>query len=415
MVYYCLSWRGIALRGYWGNKMPGFTSSQWQKIDTELGNNPNRYGLPIRRNKSVVIGSFNALKLGSSKNADKRWEFLRNIASRFDLLAIQEVMDELSGIRRLHQSLGSSYRLVVSDTTGAFPGDPGLRERLAFLYRPSRIELRELVSDISYDRSRIVETVRVDIDTWKQFFHDIDHENELRVQEGKKPKSLSQYAHPAFTTFIRTPHCASFAIKPRGNAKPVEFLAINAHTLYGKSKTERNREFFALLDWIIQRARSSKRMYFKNMIVMGDLNMQFGDATIRRSEIIQKLHQLESNLLTGDDAARANFPFLDVHPSMQSLFHTNARKKETFDHIALFIDEHEKGLPTTTDNRQAGQNGKDGYDYGVFDFTELFSQVIHGKLLDDLSSSQISALLSRVNADVSDHMPIWARIPIPGV
>jgi len=65
-------------------------------------------------------------------------------------------MDDLSGIRRLHESLGSSYELLVSDTTGAVPGARGLKERLAYLYRPSRIELKELVSDITVDRSAVI-------------------------------------------------------------------------------------------------------------------------------------------------------------------------------------------------------------------------------------------------------------------
>ena len=400
--------------------MPGFTELQWQAIDQEIRNNPRRYGMPIRRNHSVVIGSFNALKLGKARNTDKRWEFLGRFVSRFDLLAIQEVMDDLSGVRRLHESFGSGFRLVVSDTTGAFPGDRGLRERLAFFYRPSRIELKELLSDITYDRSRIVRRLREDIDTWRNFFLDIDRENEIRAQNNQRPKSLSDFAHPAFTTFIRTPHCASFSIRGRNGTEPIEFLGVNAHTLFGQSTEERNREFFALLDWVVQRAKSRDRMYSKNMIIMGDLKMHFDDAANKLSEIILRLHQLNSNLLSGPNAARANFPFLDVHPDQQSLFSTNARKNQTFDHVAFFIDRDEKGLPQTGSNATAGQAGQAGqaglnsYDYGVFDFAELFAQSVRGVSFSALTASQRNDLLDRAKADVSDHMPIWVRIPIPG-
>ena len=395
--------------------MVGFTSSQWQKIDHKLRNNPARFGMPIRRSGSVIIGSFNALKLGKSTNTSKRWDFLKRFASRCDLLAVQEVMDELSGIRRLHQSLGSNFKLVVSDTTGAFPGSRGLRERLAFLYRPSRIELKELVADITYDRSAITKSLQTDIVLWKNFFDDIDKENEQRRQQGEKAKSLSDFAQPAFLTFIRTPHCASFSIRGKNGADPIEFLGVNAHNLYGNNKEERNREFFALLDWIIQRAKSSKRMYFKNMIVMADLNMEFDNADNKYSDIIQRLHQLDSTLLTGQSAARANFPFLDVHPDERSLFRTNARKSETFDHIAFFIDRKEKALPLTDDNKAAGQDGSNSYDYGVFDFVELCSQAIHGTNFYLLTATKRKDLLRRAKADVSDHMPIWVRIAIPGM
>lgn len=394
--------------------MAGFTDTRWQHINTLLRHNPARFGLPIRRNESVVIGSFNALKLGKAANSAKRWDFLTRFAGRFDLLALQEVTDDLSGIRRLQASLGSSYKLVVSDTTGAHPGSRGLRERLAYLYKPSRINLSELVSDITYDRSIVTGTLRDDIDVWHTFFKDIDTENALRTAQGKKPKALSQYAHPAFLTFIRTPHCAAFTIKGKNGADPIEFLGVNAHTLYGKSKTERTREFNALLDWLVNRAKARDRMYVKNIIVMADLNMQFDNADNKYSDIVRRLIELQSNLLTGQNAARVNFPFLDVHPTQTALFNTNARNSETFDHVAFFIDKSETGLPTVDANPQAGTQGPNGYDFGVFNFTELFSHAVHDKPFDALSKTQRNALLKNAEADVSDHMPIWVRLPIPG-
>jgi len=120
--------------------MPGFTNQNWQAIEAKLNQDPEKCGCPIRRQDSVVIGSFNALKLGRDGDQNKRWDFLKRFVSRFDLLAVQEVTDSLVGIRRLHSMLGSSFELVVSDTTGAVPGARGLRERLAYFYRPQRIE-----------------------------------------------------------------------------------------------------------------------------------------------------------------------------------------------------------------------------------------------------------------------------------
>ena len=394
--------------------MPGFSEQQWQAINTKLSQNPMRYGCPIRRNDSVVIGSFNALKLGKDGDNKKRWNFLKRFASRYDLLAIQEVMDDLSGIRRLKKMLGPSFELIVSDTTGAIPGALGLRERLTFLYRPERIELKELTSDITYDRSVVISTLKQDIEIWKKFFKDFDDTNKQRELQGKDKLGLSDVEHPRFLTFIRTPHCASFSIKGRSGANPVNFLAVNAHLLYGQSKEERTREFFALLEWLVRRAKQSKRMYYKNMILMGDLNMDFDSPDSRYSDIVKLLVELNSNLLTGQSAARVNFPFLDVHPVQSSLFNTNARKDETFDHVAFFIDKKETGLPLDNQNQQAGQFGPNDYDYGVFDFPELFAQAIHGKNFFQLNKTQIKSIYSKCKADVSDHMPIWVRIPIPG-
>lgn len=155
-------------------------------------------------------------------------------------------------------------------------------------------------------------------------------------------------------------------------------------------------------------------MYFKNMILMADLSMHFDNATNKLSDIIRRLLELNSTLLSGNNAARVNFPFLNVHPGLTFLYQTNARKDKTFDHIAFFIDRDESSMPTSDDNAVAGQNGLNGYDYGVFDFIELFSQAIHGKDFISLTATQRNDLLKRAKADVSDNMPIWVRIPIPG-
>jgi len=76
---------------------------------------------------------------------------------RFDLLAVQEVLDDLSGLERLREEMGEEYRMIVSDKTGAFPGDLGLNERLAFIYRSSMVRRGPIVSDITYDRTKIHE------------------------------------------------------------------------------------------------------------------------------------------------------------------------------------------------------------------------------------------------------------------
>ena len=362
--------------------MAGFTNTRWDIINDKLAADPARFGCPIRRDKSVVIGAFNALKLGRATNSAKRWEFLARFASRYDLLAVQEVMDDLAGIRRLMDELGPSFKMVVSDTTGATPGSRGLRERLAFIYRPDRIDLKELASDISYDRSAVVSSLKGDIDEWKKFIKEFDENNEQRVAEGKRRLGLSSVTHPGFLTFIRTPHCAAFSIKAKGSADPVEFLALNAHLLFGASETERTREFFALLTWLVQRAKQAKRMYFTNMILLGDLNMDFDDPNVRMSDIIKLLLDLESNLLTGQSAARVNFPFLEPYPGQAQLLHTNARKNQTFDHVAFFINKKEKGLPLSDNNQDAGKKGRNKFDYGVFDFRRVVravcaQQIVH--------------------------------------
>ena len=122
----------------------------------EVGGAPEWYGLPQREYGSVLVGSFSIRKLGSarSRNSDT-WEFLADVCSSFDLLAVQEIMDNLSGLRRLMSLFGPEFSIVVSDQTGVFPGEPGVGERLGFIYRWNTVERMEVASDVTMLGARL--------------------------------------------------------------------------------------------------------------------------------------------------------------------------------------------------------------------------------------------------------------------
>jgi hypothetical protein len=103
-----------------------FSQSEWQKITQlfdKISNDPQlaeSFGLPEQRDGSVVIGSFNIRKLGGvGKRTPESWEFLTKIIKRFDLMAVQEVMDDSSGLKYLTSQAGENYTQIMSDTSGA--------------------------------------------------------------------------------------------------------------------------------------------------------------------------------------------------------------------------------------------------------------------------------------------------------
>ncbi|MEZ7984266.1 MAG: hypothetical protein QMB64_00390, partial [Pseudomonadales bacterium] len=134
-----------------------FSNAEWNKINTVFKNSAEDFGLPKRRKDSVIIGSFNIRKLGRvDKRTDQSWEFLKQTISRFDLIAIQEVMDGLEGLEHLSSLLGNDYCIAITDVTGATPGKSGNAEHLGYLYNKKKIERTALASDISFDRSEII-------------------------------------------------------------------------------------------------------------------------------------------------------------------------------------------------------------------------------------------------------------------
>ena len=396
----------------------GFDSDEWKKIRAALAADPVRYGLPERTYGSVLIGSFNIRKLGFHKNRSKNtWDFLADVCRRFDLLAIQEIMDDLSGLRKLRDQMGPEFGIIVSDKTGVFPGEPGVGERLGYIYNRSIVRRTEIATDISYDRSKVIETlgrhndeIYDAISPWAKKLTDYD----LKLDEfnrgrlGTRPKRPAfKVKMPTFLTFIRTPFCVSFEIIGHPGTKPYQFMAINAHLYYGNYMTDRRQEFDALMDWIVARVNENDRAYYPNFILLGDLNLDFDNPKTDRKRIEKHIKRFNSKTA---DEVNVNFPFLDPHPEQNEVFRTNARLSETFDQIGLFC--RDARFPTYLENKNAGTDPR-GPDYGIFNFVKLFGEALLGLNLEPSSLAENKDFLARFEHKVSDHMPLWLRLRLP--
>ncbi len=394
-----------------------FSSSEWQKINALNGSSADDFSLPERRTDSVVIGSFNIRKLGAiTKRTDQSWNFLKHTLQRFDLIAVQEIMDDLSGFEHLLSLLGDDYGMVVSDVTGAKPGRSGNAERLGFLFNWRRVKRTALASDITFDRSEIANNLysnRSDFsNAWTEHTEKLEKWAEKaaeRKAQGKRAPAKPAIELPKFVSFIRQPHCVSFRISGGDNAKPFEFLVINSHLLYGKNKHEREWEFRALLEWLTIRAKYVDKLYHPNLLLLGDCNLDFDSVPLMRTDIDAFLKGLNKSVLKSKKAADANFPLLSEHPK-HGVLKTALRQKQTYDQIGIFSNDPR--LPTPDDNDIAGST-EGGYDYGVFNIANLIANALHCKNIDQVTSSQMKAIYKKAEFDISDHMPIWMRLKLP--
>ena len=382
-----------------------FTPAEWKLINERLKECPTRYGLPQREYGSVLLGSFNIRKLGSSRSRSPDiWKFLADVCRSFDLLAIQEIMDDLSGLRRLMSLLGPEFGMVVSDQTGVFPGEPGVGERLGFIYRWNTVERMEVASDVTYDRSKVVDSIARNYDAFVDVME--PYARALADHEAEQRKTKPRLKLPVFLSFIRQPFCVAFRIAGHPGTQPYEIMAVNAHLYFGNYISDRRQEFNALIDWLISRLKSNSRAYYPNFILFGDLNLDYDDPEQDRKRIEQRIKSLNSGL----EEANVNFPFLDVHPDRDDVFRTNARLTETFDQIGLFS--RDPRLPSYDENSTMGTNPQ-GPDYGVFEFGDLFSEAIRDRPYCELSSQERADLVSRFEHKVSDHLPLWIRLSLP--
>ena len=189
--------------------------------------------------KNLLIGSWNIRHFGAVHESwrDKPDRPKRNLRSlvyiaeiikRFDVIAIQEVKADTSGIRLLlDEFLGPDWGLIVSDVSA---GSKGNNERLAFLYDKRRVTPSGLAGEIV-----------------------------LPPEAGGDPTNQ----------FDRTPYIVGFQTVGE------RFALLTAHIRYGRRSSDRLGEIEALSRFIADeiRDRATAGGEEKNLIVLGDFNI----------------------------------------------------------------------------------------------------------------------------------------------
>lgn len=407
-----------------------FDHQEWQKIFAELKDHEAMYGLPVRDDHSLVLGSWNIRKFGEidpKKRDDNHFRFLTHTASHFDLLTVQEVMDDLASIRRLRDELNRTipdpakqYGLVLSDITGAIPGGEGVQERLAFLYKRDRIRRTEVASDISIDRGPVLSYLRDQVGDYVHALVELaaeqkDNRKELLAwakewaKAGKKPRTpkAPTLDFAAFLTFVRSPYCVSFQLAPTAE-RPYEVMVVSTHLVYGSSE-QRALEFKALMAWLSQRLARKKRAYYPNFILMGDLNLDI-DTDKERAAVDEGIKEMARGISSRHKDADIYFPFITQHPRQKELLRTTARLTQTYDQIGFFSTDSR--LPKAASRHVLDVPGA-LKDYGVFNFSDLFARAVYKKPYKDMNQREASKLINKCQHTVSDHLPLWVRLDMP--
>lgn len=417
-----------------------FTAGEWSKIRRTLDKDPIGFGLPEQIYGSLVVASFNIRKLGKLRSGDgtegrddHTMRFLADVCRHFDVIAVQEVMNDMTGIRRLRELLSDEYGLIVSDVVGRFPGERGNEERLAYLYNRRVVHRGEMVAEVSTSRTKVLKTLAryhkeffdaMDQDPTAKKWREFNEQIEAAIaQDEPPPRRLPSFKAEVdrFLQFIRAPFAASFVVRAQPGAEQFDFLAVNAHLHFGR-KVDRQNEAATLIEWILGKVRSGDA---ENVMLLGDLNFDFDNPQRDLSRIQQRYTQLGGFESAAGKQVFVSFPFIVGHPRPKQrhppneLFRTNIRLNQTFDQIGIFSRDKRlrQYIETTRDathrTEQAWGVNPRGPDYGVFNFTDLFCQALKGKPYADLHRTERADLLKRYEHTVSDHMPIWFRAPLP--
>jgi endonuclease/exonuclease/phosphatase family metal-dependent hydrolase len=205
--------------------------SELAALHTYRTTKPGRQ-IPAKSSKTLLLATWNIANLGVQDRLDSDYALMGEIVSWFDLVAIQEVNDDLRGIDAIAAKLPSRYDLFFSDASGN-------QERQAFLYDSRKV-------------ARLKEVGRVSI----------------------PPSDLARIKLPGSTTpfggFDRGPYIASFG------AGAFRFALLNVHLYYGSDQPadidRRTLETYAVAWWADRKHRDS-RSYVPDIVPLGDFNL----------------------------------------------------------------------------------------------------------------------------------------------
>ncbi len=211
------------------------------------------------RTFSTVYPSFEE-NPGSPKRNLRALAIIAEIISHFDIVAIQEVKRDVTGLRMLLEMLGPQWGVLLSDVN---EGKEGNKERLAFVYDKRRVEPSGLAGEIVLP---------------------------------------PDWGSQAIEQFARTPYAVSFR---SGNEA---FILVTVHIKYGSGNPEeRVPELEAFAEWMANWSARDKR-YHQDLIVLGDFNIdrrgdpRFEAFASRGLNVPEPIRGISTNLATGKKA-----------------------------------------------------------------------------------------------------------------
>ncbi len=182
---------------------------------------------------TLLLATWNIREFDSEKygtRPDEALFYIAEIISHFDLVAVQEVRDDLQVLRRLLRILGPDWHFLATDLT---EGAAGNGERLAFLYDGRKIRFANIAGEIVLP--------------------------EVTVKGQKvRPAQLA-----------RSPFLVSF------QAGWFKFQICTVHIVYGKQvadSPERIEEIRQVARFLARRA-ANPHEWTQNLILLGDFNI----------------------------------------------------------------------------------------------------------------------------------------------
>lgn len=194
-------------------------------------NEPGR-AIPERAANRLLLATWNVANLGVQRRRQKDYQLIAEIISWFDLVALQEVNDNLAGLRAIYDELPGDYRLLFSDAGGN-------NERMTFIYDWRKVTQLDEIGELAIPPSALADL--------------------------KLPDSDQR-----FEGFDRNPYLGHF------QAGSLTLQLCNVHLYFGTdtsaSMNRRRLETLAVARWA-DRRRQSPYASTTDIVPLGDFNL----------------------------------------------------------------------------------------------------------------------------------------------
>ena len=306
---------------------------------------------------AVLLATWNIANLGAQDRKPEALELIAHILKRFDLIAVQEVNDNFNALMTIMGHLGRRFDYVMTDPAGN-------DERLAYIYRRSRVEPTNLFGEIAFPAR-----------------HHPKRKVRVRYQEDGQEKE-QVFDNFKFAPFDRNPFIGSF------QTGQVTFTLANCHLYYGRvqnSKTEEDRrkyarrvlEIVALAKWA--NGRFNKTTVFDpDIILLGDMNVP----------------SMDEDEPTFRELVRFGWKPVEFSTKVGG---TNLGNNKTYDQMAF--------APGPLKNRTLA--------FGVFDFDNaIFTELWERCAAQFPKSQAVGKFNKHVKHHLSDHRPLWIQLDV---
>jgi len=353
--------------------------------------------LPHKRaEETLLLGTWNIRnfddnRFGNGPRLDESLWYIAEVISAFDILAVQEVCEDLGPLDKVMKLLDPAYEYIITDVT---EGPGGNRERLGFIYNRGKVNFKGVAGEI--------------VLPYKDLISDVTKQRQ----------------------FARTPFCCSF------QSRWFKFMFATVHIYYGKeSKTSpqykrRVKEIRSVSKFLAKRAKKEEYNY----MLVGDFNIEdFEGATF---DALEEYGFKAVKNKTGSNSNQTKFyDQISFVPRPDELQFANPNAPNQchgvfnfFKHLftpaqlddyksvlkatlSAKIAETKKDLEkakqkkvaaTTTETKKKWQKKIDGFN----------DSIAENKKLRDTASGMKQYYRQWRTYQLSDHMPLWVELRI---